>query len=283
MHKRQYILMSTILLLFVVGMVACKKTPNEPQQKAEIMVTPSSISLAVGEESKPLEVVVSPKERTKEILWTSGNKAVAEINPATLKITAHRVGSTTIVARLLNKSGKEEATCGIEVTVHKEKDARYVVDLYFPEFSKIKEYETKINDAMSLFYEPYKTGKPHLDDSSWLYRKKEGSKAFFEDVQYLHTPPMGPPLLTCVAKVESVYTTEMAKERIAVYGFTKGVKEGVLGSKDAYNRDIPTIEAYNTQLGLKGFVFLEKIYEKKSETVDHVLMVLMVEDGAPKQ
>lgn len=266
------------LLLFVVAMGCTGK--DIPEQKVELQITPEEIVLNKGEESSPISVSISPENRNLNVEWWMQNYRVATFDKETLKVKGLKVGSTTLVARLLNRKNNEVARKEVKVLVLPS-DGRYVGDLYFPVFAEIKKYQGRIDEAMSLLYEPIQTGKTHIDESSWVYESKKDGTTFFHTVQYMHTPPVGPPMATCVAEVAPSFQIQQAVELLARYGITEGIKKGLLNAKDAHDNDIPTIEGYNPTIAIKAFLFMENVYKGDSEEVDFVRVVLMLDDYKP--
>lgn len=267
--------LAVFLLLFVVAMGCTGEDPHE--QKVELQITPEEIVLKKGEESSPIAVSISIESQKLKVVFRVKNSQVAKFDHESFKIKGLKVGSTTFIAQLLNRRNNEVARKEIKVIVLPS-DGRYVGDLYFPVFAEIKNYQGRIDEAMSLLYEPVQTGKPHIDESSWVYESKKEGSTFFHTIQYMHTPPLGPPLATCVAEVAPPYKSQQAIELLARYGITQGIKKGLLNAKDAHDNDIPTVEGYNPTLEIKAFLFMENLYKGNTDEVDCVRVVLMLDD-----
>ena len=77
-----------------------------------VLVSPSSKSLAVGATCYLYETVTPSNATNKTELWSSSNTNVATVNPNSGLVTARGAGSTTIYATAQDGSGKR-GTCSI--------------------------------------------------------------------------------------------------------------------------------------------------------------------------
>lgn len=80
----------------------------------EVVVSPSTLTIYVGDSAKQLSVTVNPSDATiKDVEWISSNTNVATVDN-TGKVTARAVGTTKITAKAKDGSSKQ-GICNVEV------------------------------------------------------------------------------------------------------------------------------------------------------------------------
>ena len=109
MKKRAlYWILSIMLVLSMVGMVACGKSDKPP--KAEVKVTLSQSAATIG--LFDTLALTATKENTGEVVvWSSSNSAVASVDRDGF-VTPKKVGTATITASVADAS----ASCEVTIT-----------------------------------------------------------------------------------------------------------------------------------------------------------------------
>lgn len=111
-HKFKILGVALLSSLLLVTFAACGKEKGDDMQTDEVRIEMNEemIELGVGETHR-LTVSVSPSDAMdKEIVWSSSDESIAEVDDGT--VTAKAAGEATITA---STNGKE-ATCRVTVS-----------------------------------------------------------------------------------------------------------------------------------------------------------------------
>ena len=91
--------------------------PDSPKDKVSIALAPNEVSIAVGQESAPISVAVTPEARKGDIVWEVADKTIATFDAASLKVTGVKEGATMLTAKIMDKKGNEEAKAQVNIKV----------------------------------------------------------------------------------------------------------------------------------------------------------------------
>ena len=113
--KRFFVMLANMLAIATFALVSVTCGDDEPTivvDVTSVAVTPTTLTLGVGEK-RTLTATVEPKDAdNKTVAWSSSAPTIAEVNASTGEVTAKTVGTATITATTAN--GKT-ATCVVTV------------------------------------------------------------------------------------------------------------------------------------------------------------------------
>ena len=226
--------------------------PNVNNQVTNVNITPEKLQVALGA-TKDITISVLPKDAkydgivvasADEKIATVAKKQGAEGN--VYVVTPVAVGNTTITATVAGKAGK----CEVEVVA--KGDNRYIVDIYFPVYSQIMDYQERIMSAMAEKWDVDEEN--NKEGVNWVFKCKEefAQQMAFWIASYVYKPSKGAKFSYYIgAKKPGDMSAEVGESILEKYGFTSNVQSGTLTSGEA------AVQATNKDINVDGLLYWE--------------------------
>lgn len=103
---------STLLLIVIMTMAGCKKNESPTVSVSDISVSPTALSMKIGE-TVVIKATIAPADATnKEVSWLSSEPSIATVDQ-TGAVRGLTSGKVTITA--ISKDGAKTASCTVKV------------------------------------------------------------------------------------------------------------------------------------------------------------------------